>query len=288
MADLGDVLPFSAKLYSAPPDEGGVLTNALSAALVITLPDGSTAAGVTVSGPVSTGVYQYDYVAAMPGRYVGRWLFAFAGGKTTAYVETFDVRPADPGYLLSLSAARAALNIPATSPVDDEEIRSMLESVTTTVEAYRGEVIVRRTIVESLTAGKSMWEVAATRFTASRRLTLARAPVLSVTSIVRPYDGVTWDSTTAVLVNPAAGVLMTYGMPFYGDIVVTYVAGYQVIPPNFIEAAKIILRHLWQTQQTPGMGSRVFGVDDAAPLGFGFAVPNRAAELLGGKMPTIA
>lgn len=280
MLDLGDVQPLTVEIR----DAAGALAAAGAVTLTVTLPDG-TSATPAVTNP-SLGRYQCDYVPTQPGRYLARWVAT--GLNSSSYVDTFDVRPADPGYILSLATAKAALNIPPTSTADDEEIRSMIESVTSAVEAYRGEVIARRTIVESLTAGKSMWEVAATRFTASRRLTLARAPVISVTSIVRPYDGVTWDSTTAVLVNPAAGVLMTYGMPFYGDIIVTYVAGYTAIPANFLEAGKIILRHLWQTQQTPGMGSKVFGVDDAAPFGFGFAIPNRAAELLGGKMPMIS
>ena len=99
MPDLGDTLPFSSKLYDKPVEDGGVLVNATTAALTITLPDGTAAPGITVTNPpATTGVYQYDYVTTtVPGPFKGRWLFTMATGKTTAYVEAFDVRPADPG-----------------------------------------------------------------------------------------------------------------------------------------------------------------------------------------------
>jgi hypothetical protein len=287
VADLGDVLPFSAKLYSAPPEEGGVLVNALSAALVITLPDG-TATTPTISGPVSTGVYQYDYVAAMAGRYVGRWLFTFAGGKTTAYVETFDVRPADPGYLMSLRAAKKAVNIDLADTSNDDELLEMVGAVTGLIEDYRGEVIARRTIVESFSVGRRHPYAAEWRDQSAYKLVLARTPVLSVTSIVRPLDGVTWGPADVMLTSPGTGALASLRDPFWGDLTATYTAGYQVISANVIEAAKIILRHLWQVQQTPGMGASVFGGDGGGVASPAYALPNRAAELLGGRGITLA
>jgi hypothetical protein len=68
-----------------------------------------------------------------------------------------------------------------------------------------------------------------------------------------------------------------------------YVAGRSVIPANYTEAAKIIIKHLWSVQQTPGMGSsgafNPFGAADVSSsiAGAGYAIPNRAAELLGGR-----
>jgi hypothetical protein len=247
------------------------------------------------------GLYQVDYITVMEGRHhcpVGRHreqcvgLHGFvrrsASQSSTDYV---------------LSAAKAAINIPSGVTVDDEELRSLVEAVTSAVETYRGEAIVRRTVVENCSFGRTLSEmISGTRIITeqyadarSRRLVLNKAPVISLTSLVRPYDGVTWAiGSDTVLVDPAAGVVMSYTVPFYGDITATYVAGYQVIPANFIEAAKIILRHLWQTQQTAGFGPRLFSSADdlsshltATVSSLGFAIPNRASELLGGKMPVI-
>jgi hypothetical protein len=216
--DLGDVVPLTVNIRGAD----GVLANATAVTLTITLPDGTTTSPAPANP--SVGLYQVDYITVMEGRHLVRWVAT--GNNASAYTDSFDVRPANPPLIMSLSAAKAILNIPSGSTVDDDELRSLVEAVTSAVETYRGEAIVRRTVVENCTA--------------------------------------------------------------------TYVAGYQVIPANFIEAAKIILRHLWQTQQTPGFGSRLFSSADdlsshltATVSSLGFAIPNRASELLGGKMPVI-
>lgn len=276
MPDLGDTLPFSADLYSAPPDQGGELVNAVTVTLTISLPDGTTATP-TLGDPVATGQYRYNYVSTMAGRHTGRWLFTFFGGSTSAYVETFDVRPADPGYLMSLAEAKAALNIPATMTTDDEELRALIEAVTLAVENYTGETIARRTITDYLSVGLTT------------RILVHRAPIISVTSITR--DDYTWPANAVTVRDAEIGEIITTdsALPFYGDLTVVYVAGRAVMLANHVEAAKVILKHLWQTQQTPGLASRVFGGEEApAVAGLGFAIPNRAAELLGGRGPVVA
>jgi hypothetical protein len=293
--DLGDVIPLTVEVR----DSTGNLANAGAVALTLGLPDG-TSVSFTPSNP-STGRYQYDYATIQAGRHTVRWVAT--GQNASAYTDAFDVRPSEPPSIMSLSAAKAAINIPADATVDDEELRSLVEAVTSAVETYRGEAIVRRTVVENCSFGRTLSEmISGTRIITeqyadarSRRLVLNKAPVISLTSLVRPYDGVTWAiGSDTVLVDPAAGVVMSYTVPFYGDITATYVAGYQVIPANFIEAAKIILRHLWQTQQTAGFGPRLFSSADdlsshltATVSSLGFAIPNRASELLGGKLPVV-
>jgi hypothetical protein len=291
MFDSGDVVPLTVNIR----DANGALANATAVTLTITLPDGTTTSPAPANP--SVGLYQADYVTVMEGRHVVRWVAT--GNNASAYTDSFDVRPADPPLIMSLSAAKAALNLPGTETGDDEELRSLIEAVTATVEAYRGEVIAGRPISEPISVrddgmcgidgvyarGGGYWAGRS-----SRRLIFTRTPILSVTSITRPLDGVTWTSADLVIVDATSGVVSTYGAPFYGDLVASYVAGYQVVPANFTEAAKIILKHLWQTQQTPGMGSRVFGGEDVTGglAGLGFAIPNRAAELLGGRAPVVA
>lgn len=274
--DLGDVYRLSYR--NTAPD--GSLINAASVSGTVTLPDGTG----SVFGPVTPtglGIYFYDFTTTQVGRHVARWVATGTGAGSTS--EMFDVRPGDPGYLISLTDAKRALNMDVADTSNDEEIRALLEGVTATVENYRGETIVRRTVTEYVSGRRQV-----TR----RRLVLTRPPVISLTSVIRPYDAFTWAATDAILVDPNSGIIVSYGTPFYGDMVVTYLAGYAVIPGNYVEAAKIILRHLWETQQTPGMASPVFGSggSDVTPgiAGMGYAIPNRAAELLGGRGPMIA
>jgi len=263
--DLGDVVPLTVEVR----DAGGVLAAAGAIVLTVVLPDGTTATPA-VTNP-STGIYQHDYPTVQAGRHSVRWLAT--GANSSAYADSFDVRPADPGFILSMAEAKRALNV--TSTVDDEEIRSLIAAVAYVVEDYKREAVVRRTVVEQVTGS-------------GRTLMLGKAPVISVTSV---SDGATtW--TTGWTLNSELGQITSTGTPLTGDLTVTYVAGRAVIPANFIEAAKVIAKHLWGVQQTPGMGSRVFGAggDDisAGIAGLGFALPNRAAELLGGRGVVVA
>jgi len=267
--DLGDVVPLTVEIR----DASGALAAAGAIVLTVTLPDG-TSVTPSITNP-STGRYQADYPTTQAGRHTARWVAT--GLNSSAYVDTFDVRPANPGYIISLAQTKRALNIPVTSTGDDEELRELIEAVTAIVEDYRKEAIVRRTVTEQIWARRA------------GSILLRKAPVISVTSVSRVIDGYVWPAGDLALRDAEIGELSLspYGLLFSGDLTVTYVAGRSVIPANFVEAAKIIVKHLWTVQQTPGMGSRVMGVggDDisAGIAGLGFALPNRAAELLGGR-----
>lgn len=270
MFDLGDIVPLTVQVR----DQVGALTAPATAVWTITLPDGTSIAPA-MSNP-SIGVYAADYQPPAPGRYTARFV---STGPSTAYVDEFDVASATSLGIISLSAAKAALNLDYSDSSNDEELRQLIEAVTAAVENYRGEVIVRRTVADY---------VSGRRATTRRRLVLSKRPVLSLTSVTRPYDGYAWDPTQAVLVDPEAGIIVSYGTPFYGDMVITYLAGYSAVPANYIEGAKIILKHLWQVQQTPGMGPSPFTGGDVSPSpGAGYAIPNRAAQLLGGRAPLV-
>jgi hypothetical protein len=272
--DLGDVVPLTVDIR----DVNGALANASAVTLTITLPDG-TSITPAVASP-STGRYQLDYQTTQVGRHSVRWVAT--GSNASAYTDSFDVRPTDPSYIISLATAKAALNIPGTETGDDEEIRALIEAVTMVIESYRSEAIVRRAVTEQI------WVYRA------RSFLVTKAPVISLTSVSRVFDGYTWPIGDLMLRDAEIGEvsLSPYGLMFSGDLTVSYMAGRSIVPANYTEAAKIILKHLWQTQQTPGMGSRVFGgggEDVTVGLaGLGFAIPNRAAELLGGRAPAVA
>jgi hypothetical protein len=266
--DLGDTLPFSSKLYDKPVADGGVLVNATTAALTITLPDGTAAPGITVTNPPTpTGTYQYDYVTTTaPGPFKGRWLFTMATGKTTAHVEEFDVRPADPGYVMSLVSLKEHLNIPAAKTDDDEELRDWMESVTRLIESKAGEVA-RKSYTERHNGGGSLW--------------LRHPPVISVTSIEPWLSSGTTYAAADVRASESGRVELLSGRAFSGGpFAVTYVAGRAIVPANIRDAAKIILKHLWESKR--GASALPLQAADEMSIvpGFGFAVPNRALELL--------
>lgn len=267
MLDVGGTLSFSAKLYDSDPavNPAAQLVNPSTAALTISLDGTVIATPVITVPPAVTGTFSFNYPTTIAGRYVGRWLFGFVGGETAAHVETFNVQPADPGYLISLSIAKKHLNITHTD--DDDEIRDWLAGITRVVEFYTGACI-PRTVVEYQRPG--------------RVIRLDQRPVLSVASIT-PYltSGPSY-GPSQYKVTEDGTVRLLSGNTFagWGDLEVTYTVGRRPTPANIIQAVKIILGHLWETQKGPA-GSPVSGGDDSQFVpGFGYAVPNRAIEML--------
>lgn len=60
----------------------------------------------------------------------------------------------------------------------------------------------------------------------------------------------------------------------------TYWAGRKVIPWGIYEAAKITLKHVWAVERGGVAQDASFGESETTPVGVGFAVPNRAVQLL--------
>jgi hypothetical protein len=52
------------------------------------------------------------------------------------------------------------------------------------------------------------------------------------------------------------------------------------MPAAFNVAARIILQHLWETQHGPSARPSMGGEETMIMPGWGFAIPNQAAELL--------
>lgn len=266
--DLGDVVP----LGTTVKDGSGTLVNAGAMALTITLPDATTVSVTSVT-PVSAGTYTYDYTTVQPGRHVVRWVAT--GANAGAYTDVFDVRDASPGLLFSLAAAKAKLDIPATSTGDDEELREFIEATTRCVEFFVGAVA-RRTVRQVVQGGRASF-------------VLHTMPVLSVTSMVgiqswqQPVDVSVLDVDTDTGVVRRSDVL-----PFLpGEYRVTYTAGRAAVPANVSLAAKLILQHLWRTNYGAARGlSGIGGGEDFAVTeqipGLGYAIPNRALQLLQG------
>ncbi|MEV5444043.1 hypothetical protein AB0N23_16120 [Streptomyces sp. NPDC052644] len=259
--DLGAVVPLSWTVR----DDAGALADAGSVTLTLGLPDGTT---VTVSpvAPTSTGVYVHRYATVQPGRHTVRWVAS--GLNAGAYTDSFDVRPAEPAAILSLADAKAMLN--KTGSDADDEIRGWIESITAGIEGLCGPVVVQ-TVTEQH------------RVRHAGSIVLRRTPVLSLTSVQPVLTGGTSYAVDDLVVDEATGVVERLdGGTLYGPLRVTYRAGRRIIPAAITAAARIILQHLWRTQQGPARPQR--GVNDydvTEPVsGFGYAIPNRALQLL--------
>lgn len=263
--DLGE----NVRLEAECRDPGGTLTTATTAVLTITRPDG-TPATPTVPAPGETGKYRVDYVPVQAGRHAARWVWT---GPNDAYTDSFDVREAIPPMLVSLAGMKTHLRI--TSTDTDGELRSWIESATEGVENYAG-VCVRRTVTERqdippFGVGTVM---------------LRQVPVLSVTSVVPIRSGGTTYDVDDLDVDGPTGVIQRLdGGRLFGPLRITYTAGRVIVPSAFPSATKIIVQHLWRTKYgasraTSGLGGgEDFSVTEQVP-GFGYAVPNRALQLL--------
>ncbi|MCL6733292.1 hypothetical protein [Streptomyces neyagawaensis] len=259
--DLGAVVP----LGTTVRDSAGNLANAGSMALSIGLPDGTTVS-VSPVVPVSTGTYTYDYPSAQAGRHTVRWLAT--GLNAGAYTDTFDVREQNPPWIISHADAKAHLNKTATA--DDDEVRAMNEAVTATVEWYVGAVVVR-----------TVTEVHA--FQVAKTLALRTVPAISLTSVSAVLTGGTSYEVADLDLDTSSGIVRrTDGGQLYGPLRTVHVAGRRIIPAAITLGARIILQHMWRTQQGPGrpqVGVGDFDVTEPIP-GLGYAVPNRALQIL--------
>jgi hypothetical protein len=258
--DLGATVRLTAECR----DPGGTLATATTAVVTVTLPNG-TAVTPAVTEP-EAGRYQADYVTSVPGRHTVRWVWT---GPAAAYTDVFDVQEAAPPAILSLADAKKHLNI--TSSRDDEEIRFWNSATTRAVEHYTGPVIAR-----------SFTEVHNVRIATA--IALLHTPVVEVTAVAPVQSGGVGYGVEDLTLDGMTGVIARHdGGPLYGPLRITYTAGRTIIPENITAGARIILEHLWRTQR-PNRGGLAGGGEDYSvgePIpGLGYAVPNRALQLL--------
>ncbi|HEY9417671.1 MAG TPA: hypothetical protein VIQ30_23170 [Pseudonocardia sp.] len=267
--DLGEVVPLAVTTRNA----AGVVEDAGSVVLSITLPD-LTSVTPTVSHVALSGVYSVDYPTVQVGLHQVRWVAS--GANADVFPDVFNVFPANPEFLVPQRQALRKLRLTNPSVDDIEDVREYMAAATAVIERHRCEVVVPRTVTEFVDAS-------------GPSLILPHTPVISVTSVTR-LDGVTVDPTGLVVVKPNAGIVRyRSGGYFNGLYEVVYKAGRTVIPSNYTRAALIIVEHLWQTERPFATGMDG-AYDDSMTLvrGMGFAVPNRALELLGKPPPMAA
>jgi hypothetical protein len=267
--DLGDVVGLSVTTSNAAgtPEEAGPVV------LTITLPD-QTAVTPTITHTLGTAVYSVDFPTTQVGLHRVRWLAT--GANASAYPDVFNVYPPNPEFVVPLRQALRKLRLTNPSADDIEDVREYSAAATAVIERHRGEVVTPRTVTDFVDAS-------------GPSLILPHTPVLSLTSVTR-LDGAVVDTSGLVVVKPNAGIVRyRTGGWFTGLHEVVYIAGQSVIPSNYARAALIIIEHLWQTERPFATGMDG-AYDDSMHLvrGMGFAVPNRAIELLGKPPPMVA
>jgi hypothetical protein len=272
MYDVGDVVPLGLSVTDAAgsPANGGSVT------LTIGLPDGTIAAPTVTNPPTATGEYTVDYTATMEGLHTVSWVVT--GTNATAYRDVFNVREIT-DQLISLREAKKQLRLPLDTVDHDDDLRMFIAAAGRAVENHTGRVLVRRTI-----SGERHRRVCGT-------LVLHRAPVISLTSVGTLDGNTTW-TVGDLDVEPDTGIVSAFsGVRLRGNLSITYVAGSRVIAANHLLATRIITEHLWQTMRPfssvanlpPGVLEDSL---DARSGGLvGFAIPNRALELLGTPAP---
>lgn len=186
--------------------------------------------------------------------------------------------------IVTLSELKTHLNMSSTT--EDVELLGVLDAAEVAVERHLGQVVTPRTVVEDHYVGAP---TNPDRRVAS--LALRTGPVVSVTSVTSVDGGVVWDPSVLLLDSAAGFVTSWYGPALWGHVRVTYTAGLDPVPPNIRLATLIIAAHLWETQRPASFSAPSFGREDtpfAAAASAGYALPNRALELLGGRPPVIA
>jgi len=264
-------------------DVTGTLVNASTLTLLVKLrqADGSWATTGTYAAPTNdgTGLYHQDVPAAdLQG--LGHYQYTWTATGTGAGVSFGDFDVFDPfeDALLPLQDAKDMLNIPQAVTTYDAEIGSFIATIETSLEGMTGGPIINRSVSERA-------ELDGTQTV----IVVRQRPLVSVTQIVSVASGVAIDISSGLDIDVVAGTIRRkLAYPFYGPyftwlpvMTVTYVAGWGTsAPAAFNTAARIILQHLWETQRGPAMRPSMGGMDMATPQGFGFAIPNRVAELL--------
>jgi hypothetical protein len=265
-------------------DASGALVDATTLTLLVKLAqaDGTLATTGTYASPAndSTGTYHQDIPVTdltATGHYQYTWT-ATGTGAGVSFGE-FDVFDPFETSVLPLQDAKDALNIPQATTTSDAEIQSYIATIESSLERATGGPLVNRVVTER-----------AEMMSNQTVILVRQRPLVSVTSIASA-SGSNIDISGGLDLDVNAGTIRRkLGLPFYGPFFAwlpvcypTYVAGWgTTVPAAFNSFARIVLAHLWTSQRGPAALPMGGGEMVTVP-GFGFAIPNMAAELLNGS-----
>jgi len=275
------------RLSTTVRDVTGALVDAGALTLLVKLAtaDGTLTTTGTYATPAhdSTGTYHQDVPAAdlaSPGHYQYTWTSTGTGAGVS--FGDFDVFDPFETAVLPLQDAKDMINDPQLVTTYDAEIQAFIATIETSLEGFTGGPLVNRVI----TAERA-------ELLDSQTVILVRQrPLVSVTQVLGA-GGTAIDISAGLDLDPNAGTIRRkLGWPFYGPffqwlpvVYVTYVAGWGTqVPAAFGLFARIVFKHMWETQHGPSARPSMGGQEMVNPPGFAFAIPNRAAELLDGSL----
>jgi hypothetical protein len=265
-------------------DRTGALVDAGTLTLLVKLAqaDGTLLTTGTYAAPAhdSTGNYHQD-IPVTDLTAIGHYQYAATSTGTGAGVVAgeFDVYDPFETAVLPLQDAKDQLNIPQATTSSDAEIQSYIATIGSCLEKATGGPLVNRVVTErsEMMSGQTV-------------IPVRQRPLVSVVSITSASGGAI-DISAGLDLDVNAGLIRRQlGLPFYGPffswlpkVNVVYVAGWGVsVPAAFNSFARIVVQHLWDSQRGPAAMPMGGGEMVTIP-GFGFAVPNMAAELLNGS-----
>lgn len=269
--DLGAV----AVLSWTATDTAGNPANATTCTLTITRPDGTLAGPYTLSGVA--GVYSYNFQTTQSGRHVYRFVATGTPGPGVgvgAYDDVFNVY-GSPQTLISLADTKRLLR--TGTALFDDDLRFFNESVTAFIDKYCGPMI-PRAVTERHTTGAGVRTLMLKQIPCYQPAG-QQYPIVSITPVLT--YGVPIDVSLLSLDNASGELIHKIGLPFfYGEYDVSYWAGRAVTPPNVLLAAQVILKHMWAMERGGSRPNTTPGASDDVSILWGFAIPNRALELL--------
>lgn len=285
MYDLGDVVNYTLTIK----DANGTLADAGSVVCTITLPDNSTNTP-TVSHP-STGTYTIAYTTVQSGRHLMRWVATGVNASTQS--DVFWVAAADPGLIISLAEARAAIGLQQSFTLNDEDLRELIASATATMEDICGPILAKSC---------DEWHDGGTSVVA-----LLEPPVISITTVSESYGtyfrtltlqdlagsgfdayGYTVDLRSGILYRRVSGSLGIFAGG-RRNVHVVYSAGRQVLPASIVRATRRLIRWLYQTEIQGASTQRGGGPEQTVNTPSGYTVPSAVIQLCGAerKIPGI-
>jgi len=277
--DVGDIYVIAVNTYDA-----GVLANATSVVVTVTAPDGTTSTP-TVANP-STGQYTAPFTCALPGLHKIR---AVATGLVCVYTDTFYVLGTDPGFIISLSEARASLRIPSGQTIQDDDIRFLIASATPVMEDLCGAIIAR-TVTDTYDGGRA-------------QIALITAPLIDVTSVIEtsgsgyvktltkqdPFSGSGFDSfgymvdlKSGLITRTASGV----AIPFISgtrNIQIVTIVGRATLPANLVKATQRLVRFMYQ-QEFQGQRPNGSTPEAVSTTPSGYLVPNAVKTMCAAEL----
>jgi hypothetical protein len=160
------------------------------------------------------------------------------------------------GDLTDLPTVKAWLGIPATSTEDDALLTSLVTAASQFIQVWLNRQLAQATYTEVRDG------------TGGQRLVFLNYPVTSVASLTMGMLTVTAVSNPSTGTYPSAGYLFTpteirlNGLYFergFGNVQVTYTAGYATVPPDVQQAATELVALRYRERDRIGHASKAVG-----------------------------